>query len=91
MARTLEWLAGIAALAVSSSGCVYRTIIRVEDRPGINASVLETIDEVPLVSETHQFWVCKEDPNAIACDKSCGKPSDLACHSISVLGGNNLR
>jgi hypothetical protein len=91
MTPTLRWLAAVAALAMSATGCVYRTIIRIEDRPGINASVMETIDEVPWVSQTHQFWLCKEDPTAITCDKTCGQPSDLACHTVSVLGGNNLR
>jgi hypothetical protein len=91
MNLNFQWSVAALALAMCGTGCVYRTIIRVEDRPGINASLMETIDEVPWVSQTHQFWVCKEDPAAITCDRTCGAPSDLACHSVSVLGGNNLR
>lgn len=81
----------LASAALVSTGCLNRTIIRIDDHPDKNASIMETIDSVPYIMRTHQFWVCKEEPSALVCAKTCDGSNDLACHSISLLGSDNLR
>jgi len=82
----IQLIALAAVLVSTASGCIVsRTIVRIEDHPAKNATLLETVDNWSYVSQIHQFWQCKEEGAKLLCTKSCGAGTDLAC--LEMWGG----
>lgn len=78
-------------VAVTTSGCLRRTIVDIEDHPARNVTILRTVDQFPLGFST-QFWQCIDEPEQLVCSKTCGGRNQPECHTIA-LGGyiNNLK
>jgi hypothetical protein len=74
----------LALLGLSSTACLTRTVIRLDDHPDRPVSLMETIDTV-LYTKTHQFWLCKDTAAGLSCEKTCGGQTDLACQTNSNL------
>lgn len=87
LTRTLMMLAFVAT---TSTACLTRTVIRLDDHPDRAVSLMETIDVVPYISRTHQFWLCKDAPTGLTCEKTCNGQTDLTCQAVS-FGGSNLK
>lgn len=84
---------GVLAVALTMlSGClVKRSIVRVEDHPRSNSTIMETVDVYswfPLMGYRvhHQFWLCTDSSKGLQCDRSCDGASDLTCPASGVVG-----
>jgi hypothetical protein len=89
--------AGLALVALSSSGCLKSRVIRsMAQSSDKNVTLVETFDLYTyLVMDIgkHQFWKCGEVPGTITCQKVCdAKGSDLTCPGLFAYGmaGDNV-
>lgn len=89
--------AGLALVALSSSGCLQSRIIRsVAQSSDKNVTLIETFDLYSYLiwaQAKHQFWKCGEVPGTISCQKVCdAKESDLTCPAFGAFGmaGDNV-
>ncbi len=85
----------IAALlcAAMLAGCLTdRRIIRIDDHPTKQGTVMETQDSYYFVfwfQAVHQFWQCTDTGKTVECTPLCGPTTDLECPA--VVGSGNDR
>lgn len=82
----------LAAIALSSTGCMKRFILTVQDGPsgGLERStILQTYDQGFLVTKW-VYWECDEKEEKLVCKKVCDVKDDqgekLLCPRVSVFG-----
>jgi len=84
MTKLIRAVALVAFATLFATGCLKRTVIRLDDHPDRPVSIMETIDE-QLWTRTHQFWLCKDSATGLTCEKTCDGKTDLTCHNGSNL------
>jgi hypothetical protein len=70
-------------LALSSVGCVTRTITRFEDNQKSPITALESDKRFSILSfyskTTHQFYLCQDTGAQLVCKLSCDGANDAVC------------
>jgi hypothetical protein len=79
------FMALAALLALSSFGCVARTITHFEDnqKSPVTALEVDKVFTIPILSfyskTTHQFYLCQDTGNQLVCKLSCDGTNDAVC------------
>lgn len=87
----------MAALSLSSTGCVKQTILRFEDHPKFPVTSMEVfVSKNYYVFSTaeHRFYMCNDAGEKLMCKRSCGDSLDVGCPGFVATGyggGTNVR
>ncbi len=94
--KTARFL-GLAVAVLGLSGCLSgRSIIKVEDHPAQQVTMMQTMDVytyIPflLFVPKHQFWECTQASGALSCTRTCGEGTQFACPMgfAGIAGGSS--
>lgn len=92
LGRLLGGLLAAVMLAGSVSGCAtQRKIMRFEDHPDPEAKmsrleIMKVQNFVFTAIAEHQFWLCRDTGDALACTRACGGETDISCPTAASAG-----
>jgi hypothetical protein len=89
MKKLIFALVGIMFVASLCAGCHSYRIGRFQDHYSKPVTIMEvdkTSNYLFTKKFTHQFYLCKDEPEALVCSIVCDGANDIKCPRVQVMG-----